>query len=175
MNRMAGKRTLVTGVASPIGSAVVRALVEAGARVLATDATDESVEAAIAALDLDENDDVITRGLDESALGSWWDLANLIAAFYDELDVFVHIPQHDAGTSLPLAVDRLKQALWNAEDANPGGPCLVLVAPSGEGPAAAAEQALARDGSKFRVHVVEPETPVRVAARVVEWVGGLGR
>jgi hypothetical protein len=173
--RMANRRTLITGAASPLGAALVRAFVDEGARVLATDASDERVEQAMAALGLDDCDEVITRGHDESSLGAWWDLSNLIAAFYDQLDVFVHVPQLQPGASLPLAIGRLEQALWNAEEAAPGGTCVVVVAPGSASAAKQAEAALARDGAAIRVHAIEPEAPAEVARRVVDLVVDQGR
>jgi NAD(P)-dependent dehydrogenase (short-subunit alcohol dehydrogenase family) len=170
MKRMEGRRTLVTGAASPPGKEIVRAFVEHGAMVLAVDATDEKVEAAIDTLGLADSDDIITRGLDEQQLGSWWDLANLIAAFYHELDVFVHIPQIESTDSLPIAIDRLKQSLWNADDANPGGVSVVVISPSAEGSAKSAARDLSREKSKIRVDAVEPETPLAVAKIVLELV-----
>lgn len=106
MKRMDGKRTLVTGAAGPMGRGLVQSFLENGATVMAVDETDEEIEASIEALGLAESDDVMTRGLDEAELGSWWDLANLIAAFYDELDVFVHIPKRVAahGSRSPRAI-----------------------------------------------------------------------
>jgi NAD(P)-dependent dehydrogenase (short-subunit alcohol dehydrogenase family) len=168
---MESRRTLITGVASPVGTALLQAFLAEGARVLATDAEEARVEEQVAALGLEDCDDVITRGLDDSSLGSWWDLSNLIAAFYDELDVFVHVPEHDAASSLPLAIDRLKQALWNAADSGPDGACVVLIAGSSEAALERAGRELARDGAPVRIHAVEPGTPASVAKRVVELVG----
>jgi len=168
--RMANCRTLITGAASPLGAALTQAFVDEGARILATDATDESVEAAMAALGLGDCDEVITRGHDDAALGAWWDLANLIAAFYDQLDVFVHMPRQQADASLPLAIRRLKQALWNAEDAAPGSACVVVVAPGSAAVASDAEAALARDGATIPVHAVEPDASPAAVRRIVDLV-----
>jgi NAD(P)-dependent dehydrogenase (short-subunit alcohol dehydrogenase family) len=168
MMTMEGKRTLVTGAASPMGREIVRVFVENGALVLAVDASDDKVEAAIDALDLPDSDDVITRGLDEEELGSWWDLANLIAAFYHELDVFVHIPQKGSTDSLALATDRLKEFLRNGDAANPGGVSVVVIASAATEAATNATRQLSGEGSNIRVEVVEPGTPHEVAKTVVE-------
>jgi len=170
MKSMDGKRTLVTGAASALGSAVVRAFVENGARVLAVDATDERVESAVDALGLADSNDVITRGMDESDLGSWWDLANLIAAFYDELDAFVQVPQAESIDSLPMAIERLKQSLSSAEQANRGEVSIVVISSSAEESAHNAARELASEGSKIRVSALEPGVPDEIAANVVELV-----
>lgn len=173
MKRMEGKRTLVTGAASALGKAVVQVFVENGAMVIAADDTDEKVEKAIDALGLADSDEVITRGLDERALGSWWDLANLIAAFYHELDVFVHVPQIESVDSLAMATDRLKESLHNAVDAvdaNPGGVRVVVISSNAEESAMNAARNLARKGSNIPVNVVAPGTPHEVAKIVLELV-----
>jgi NAD(P)-dependent dehydrogenase (short-subunit alcohol dehydrogenase family) len=168
MEGLEGKRTLVTAAASAVGSAVVRALVDAGAMVVAVDTTDERVEKAVAALGLADSDDVITRGLDASNLGSWWDLANLIAAFYDELDVFVYIPQNGSTDSLPMAIGRLKPYLLNADAARPESVAVIVVSAFDEEGLKQAASELAGEGSSIRVRRVEPAAPPDVARAAVE-------
>jgi NAD(P)-dependent dehydrogenase (short-subunit alcohol dehydrogenase family) len=175
MKSLEGKRTLVTGAASELGSAIVRAFVESGAMVVATGATDEQIETAIEALGLADSDDVITRALDESDLGSWWDLANLIAAFYDELDVFVHIPLVESADSLSMGIDRMKQYLKNADDANPGEGSVVVVSGTGEPSANHAARELAHEGAKIRVYSVEPDAPTKTVDIILDLVSNKGR
>lgn len=176
MKRMEGKRTLVTGAASAHGKAVVQVFVENGAMVIAVDDSDETVEKAVDALGLADSDEVITRGLDEGALGAWWDLANLIAAFYHELDVFVHIPQSESVDSFPMAIDRLKESLHNAHDAHdalnadPDGARVVVISADAEASAMNAARDLAREGSNIPVNTVAPGTPHEVAKTVLELV-----
>jgi hypothetical protein len=179
MKRMEGKRTLVTGAASAHGKAVVQVFVENGAMVIAVDDSDEKVEKAVDALGLADSDEVITRELDEGALGAWWDLANLIAAFYHELDVFVHIPQNESVDSFPMAIDRLKESLHNVHDANyahdalnadPDGARVVVVSADAEASAMNAARDLAREGSNIPVNTVAPGTPHEVAKTVLELV-----
>ena len=167
MERLQGKRTLVTGAASELGSEIVRSFVESGAMVVATDATDEQIETAIEALGLADSDDVITRALDESSLGSWWDLANLIAAFYDELDVFVHIPEVESTDSLSMGIDRLKQYLKNADVSNPGEISVVVVSHTGELSANNATREFANEGSNIKVHSIEPQSPPSKLANII--------
>lgn len=170
MKSLEGKQTLVTGAASELGSAVVRAFVEQGAMVVATDATDERIEAAIERLGLADSDAVITRELDESDLGSWWDLSNLIIAFYNELDIFVHIPQTESAESLSMAIDRLKQSLKNADIAKPGEGSVVVVSRDGEPSATHVARELAGEGLNLQVCSVEPGAASKVAAIVLNLV-----
>ena len=174
MGCMEGRRTLIVGAASPIGSEIMRAFVGSGAMVLAVDATDEKIEAAVEALGMADSDQVITRELDESDLGSWWDLANLVDAFFDELDVFVYIPKIDTADSLSMAIDRLKQSLLNADQANPGGVSIVVISTSAEEPVNAAAGEFAREGSNIRVNALQPGAPNDVVAAVIEIVSGQG-
>jgi hypothetical protein len=175
MRSLEGKRTLVTGAASELGSAVVRTFVENGAMVVATDTTDEQTETAIEALGLADSDDVITRALDEADLGSWWDLANLIAAFYDELDVFVHIGAVPPEDSLSMGIDRLKQYLKNADVSNPGEVSVVIVSCKGEPSANDAAREFTDEGSKIRVYSIEPDAPSKIANTVLGLVSNSGR
>jgi hypothetical protein len=174
MRSLEGKRTLITGAASEPGSAIVRAFVESGAMVVATGDTDEQIETAIEALGLADSDDVITRALDESDLGSWWDLANLIAAFYDELDVFVHIPRVESADSLSMGIDRMKQYLKNADDANPGEVCVVVVSHTGEPAADQTARELTSEGSNIRVYSVAPNASPKIADIVLDRVSKEG-
>ena len=163
-----GKQTLVTGAASEVGRAIVQALVAEGARVIAVDTTDEAAEQATLELGLADADEVITRGLDDSDLGGWWDLSNLIAAFYHELDAFVHLPQGRASESLPLAVDRLKAAFANAAEAEPGRVSIVVVARDADEAASSAASKLRNEGLEVRLHALEPGDPDATAKTVVE-------
>jgi NAD(P)-dependent dehydrogenase (short-subunit alcohol dehydrogenase family) len=111
MNRLEGKRALVTGGASEVGAAVVRALVEQGAMVVAVDTTDERIEQAVESLGIEDSEAVVTRGLDATDLVSWWDLANFVIAYYQELDVFVHIAECKcAKPALGLGIHELREA-----------------------------------------------------------------
>ena len=111
MNRLEGKRALVTGGASAVGSAVVRALVDQGAMVVAVDTTDERIEQAVESLGLEDSDAVVTRGLDAPDFLSWWDLANFVISYYQELDVFVHITECKcAKPALGLGIQELREA-----------------------------------------------------------------
>jgi len=168
MDGIEGRQTLVTGAATPVGRAVVEDLVAAGARVIAVDATDETVEQAIEELGLADADEVITRGLDEGELGSWWDLSNLIAAFYHELDAFVHIPKGPTRESLPKAVDRLKLALQNAELSEPGRVSIVVVSSDAEETLRSVANQLTEEGSGIRVSALEPGEPSATAKSVLE-------
>jgi NAD(P)-dependent dehydrogenase (short-subunit alcohol dehydrogenase family) len=178
MAEIKGMQTLVTGAATEVGRAVVRAFVESGARVIAVDTTDEEVERAIDELGLADADEVITRGLDDRDLGSWWDLSNLIAAFYHELDALVHIPQGTAGESLPFAVDRLKESLAYADLASPGAASIVLLASAADETAKATLEdvasRLAEEGSGVCVSALEQAAPNDTAAAVVERVSSGG-
>ena len=170
MHAMNGQRSLITGAASPIGLELVRAFVDRGATVIAVDSDEEKLEVAVAALGLADSEDVITRGLDASGLGSWWDLANLVTAFYYELDVFIHVSQGPAQDSLALAIDRLGQSLRNAEATNPEAVRIVVVA-SDAGPAAdQARHALAAAGSAIPVAGLEPGSAPEVCKRVLQIV-----
>lgn len=174
MREIEDRRTLVTGAATPVGRAIVAKLVDAGARVIAVDATDEAVEQAIDELGLAEADEVITRGLDDSDLGSWWDLSNLIAAFYHELDAFVHLPKGPTSASLPKAVDRLKQALKNADLAAPGGVSIVVVSSEVDETVESIASQLIEEGSGIRVSSIEPGEPSTTAKAVVECIATEG-
>lgn len=170
MQGLNGRQTLVTGAASPIGRAIVREFVEKGAMVVAVDATDDEVEKAIDDLGLSDADEVITRGLDDSDLGSWWDLANLIGAFYHELHVFVHIPQKQASESLPIAIDRLKESLKNADTASPGGVSIVVVSEDSDDLAEKTARDLAEAQSNIRVSSLKPGPPSEVAKAIAKRV-----
>src|SRR5262249_37366738 len=74
---LAGRRALVTGAGSGIGSAIVRALVKAGARVAATDKNGESAAAlagslgnAVTAYALDVTDAVATERVFREAIAA---------------------------------------------------------------------------------------------------------
>ncbi len=170
MKELDGKQTLVTGAATETGRAIVQSFTEKGARVIAVDTTDDAVEQAIEELGLAEADEVITRGLDDSDLGSWWDLSNLIAAFYHNLDVFVHIPQGQPSESLPIAVDRLKQSLIHADQAVPGGVSVVVVSSGADETVRQVASQLTEEASRIRLSALVPSAPIDTAKAVVERV-----
>lgn len=152
MQRLDGKRALVTGAASEIGSAIVRAFVEQGAMVVAVDQDEEEVEKAVASLGLDDPDDVVARDLDATDLASWWDLANFAGSYFHALDVFVHFggargeaaapkttrdlsmqeldgAQSLGARSLSIAVNRLHEYLRNAANDTEDGASVIVVSP----------------------------------------------
>jgi len=148
MQRLDGMRALVSGGASEIGSQIVRGLLEHGASLVAVDSTDQRIEEAIAALGLDDPDEVVTRGLDATDLGSWWDLANLIDAYFHALDLFVHVTEPRAakparelgidewrlaqaasGESFLMAIGRLQRCLIEAGKESAAGACVIAIAP----------------------------------------------
>jgi len=150
MKRLDGMRALVSGGACEVGGEVVRALVENGASVVAVDSTDELIEAAIASLGLDDPEDVFTRGLDATDLGSWWDLSNLIGAYFHALDVFVHVAepratkrarelsidelrnaQASSAESFLMAIGRLQQSLIEAGKESASGASVIAISSPG--------------------------------------------
>ncbi len=89
MESLEGIRFLVTGAASPIGSALLEEFARGGASLLAADADEDELDAAIARLA--EPDDVFSHVLEGDDVVSWWDLTNLVAAYFHCLNVFIHI------------------------------------------------------------------------------------
>jgi hypothetical protein len=154
-----GRQTVVTGAASPAGRAIVAALAREGAMVIATDVTDGRVEQAMAAIGLAEADEVITRRLEETRLGSWWDLANLVDAYYHALDLLVHVPAGDVSASLPHAVARLEHALANAEVEGRGRASVLVVSDAAGAGTAEAARALAAPGHGVALRVL-PADPI---------------
>ena len=111
MKDLDGVCALVSGGASAVGSEVIRELVHRGASVLAVDSTEERIEEAIAKLSLENPDEIFTHALEGGDLVSWWDLGNLIAAYFHTLNLFVHVAE--PAPSVPartLALDVLREA-----------------------------------------------------------------
>ena len=111
MKDLDGVCALVSGGASAVGSEVIRELVHRGASVLAVDSTEERIEEAIAKLGLENPDEIFTHALEGGDLVSWWDLGNLIAAYFHTLNLFVHVAEPT--TSVPartLGLDVLREA-----------------------------------------------------------------
>jgi len=84
-----GKTVLVTGAASGIGSAIVTAFVEAGARVILTDINTTAGESATATLKTKAYD-VTFMALDVTQLTSAEQVANHVRTHFGQLDVLVN-------------------------------------------------------------------------------------
>ena len=111
MKDLSGVCALVSGGASAVGSEVIRELVSRGASVLAVDSTDERIEEAIAKLDLENSDEIFTHALEGGDLVSWWDLGNLIAAYFHTLNLFVHVAEPTPSVpARTLGLDVLREA-----------------------------------------------------------------
>jgi NAD(P)-dependent dehydrogenase (short-subunit alcohol dehydrogenase family) len=142
---------LVSGAASAVGSEIVRELVSRGAKVLAADSSEELVDEAIARLGLDNADEIFTHALEGCDLVSWWDLANLIAAYLPSLNLFVHVAEEKppvpvrtlnesalsdaqavSTASLLTAVARLEKYLIVASEEDAIGACVVAVLPAAD-------------------------------------------
>ena len=140
---------LVSGAASEIGMETVRILAGQGASVLAVDSNEEKVQAAIESLDLQKPEDVLVSELEGGDFFSWYDLGNLIGAYFNTLNVFVHIGASSLGESArTLNVEALRQAEAASSDSfitavgfldkffvaaaeeNPEGACVIAVTPS---------------------------------------------
>ena len=111
MKNLNGVCALVSGGASAVGSEVIRELVNRGASVLAVDSTEERIEEAIAKLDLENPDEIFTHALEGGDLVSWWDLGNLIAAYFHTLNLFVHVAEPTPSVpARTLGLDALREA-----------------------------------------------------------------
>jgi NAD(P)-dependent dehydrogenase (short-subunit alcohol dehydrogenase family) len=196
VKHLEGKTALVTHAAGEIGSAIVREFVAQGATVIATDSTDERVEDAVASLGLQDSIDVVTRSLDVGQLAAWWDLANFVVGFVDELDVLVHCPGSEEQAprarveSLRMAVERLQQPLVDAaNDREAGSSIIVISPPSSDAPgsdvaahdaATAAISELAKSmaqefsdaGLNIRVNSIRPGSPRDAAMAAVDLASG---
>jgi hypothetical protein len=124
------------------------------------------------AIGLGDADEVITRGLDEASLGSWWDLANLIAAYYHALDVFVHVPAGAPATSMPMAIARLGEALANAEAESPGGSAIYVVSEDAGAASPELLRALERVDPGIPLEVVHPGPADAVVSQILDRVAG---
>lgn len=143
---------LVSGAASAVGSEVVRELVSRGAAVVAADTSEELVDEAIAKLGLESVDEIFTHALEGGDVVSWWDLANLIAAYLPALNLFVHVgeekppvpvrtlnesalseAQTASTNSLLTAVARLEKCFVAASEEGSIGACVVAVLPAANG------------------------------------------
>jgi NAD(P)-dependent dehydrogenase (short-subunit alcohol dehydrogenase family) len=183
VKRLDGRTALVTHAAGDIGSAIVAAFAEHGATVIATDSTDERVERAVESLGLQDSIDVVTRSLDVSQLAAWWDLANFVVGFVDELDVLVHSPgveekaQAASAESLRMAVDRLHKPLVDAANARDAGSSVIVISPP-SADAAVSElaksmaQEFADAGLNIRVNAIHPGSPREVARAAVQLASG---
>ena len=117
--------------------------------MLAVDSSEEELDAAIASLDLRKPDEILTSELEAGDLFSWYDLGNLIASYFDTLNVFVHIGESSPGESArTLGVEAVRKAqttssdsfltaiglldkyLVTAAEENPEGACAIAVTPS---------------------------------------------
>ena len=111
MENLEGVCALVTGGAGEVGSEVIRELVKRGASVLAADSTEERIDEAIARLGLDDPEEIFTHALEGGDVVSWWDLANLIGAYFNTLNFFVHIAEPSRSVPVrTLALDALREA-----------------------------------------------------------------
>jgi len=143
---------LVSGAASPVGTEVVRELASRGAKVLAADSSEELLDEAIAKLGLDHADEIFTHELEGSDFVSWWDLANLVAAYLPSLHFFVHVgdekpsvpvrtlkesalveAQAASTNSLLTAMGRLEKYFTAASEEDAIGACVVAVLPAADG------------------------------------------
>ena len=150
MKKLESVCALVSGAASPIGSALMRELTRGGASVLAADSSEEVLESAVE--QLDEPDEVFSHVLEGGDVVSWWDLANLVGAYFNTLNVFVHIAEpiapvpvrtlgvdalraaQSASTdSFVTAIARLEKYLVEASREDEIGARVVAVVPSSEG------------------------------------------
>jgi len=149
VKKLEGVCALVSGAASPIGSALMRELTRVGASVLAADSSEEALERAT--LQLDEPDEVFSHVLEDGDVVSWWDLANLVGSYFNTLNLFVHIAEpiapvpvrtlgvdalraaQSASTdSFVTAIARLEKYLVEASREDEIGACVVAVVPSSE-------------------------------------------
>jgi nucleoside-diphosphate-sugar epimerase len=117
MKNISGVCALVSGGASAVGSEVIRELVKRGASVLAVDSTEERIEEAIAKLGLENPDEIFTHALEGGDLVSWWDLGNLIAAYFHTLNLFVHVAEPTPSVpARTLGLDALREAEKTSSD-----------------------------------------------------------
>ena len=111
MKNLEGVCALVSGGASAVGSEVIRELVNRGASVLAVDSAEERIDEAIAKLGLENPDEIFTHALEGGDLVSWWDLGNLIAAYFHTLNLFVHVAEPTpSAPARTLGLDVLREA-----------------------------------------------------------------
>jgi meso-butanediol dehydrogenase / (S,S)-butanediol dehydrogenase / diacetyl reductase len=111
---LAGKRALVTGGASGIGRAIVKALAGAGARIAVTDKNGE----AAAALAKEIGGDTISAGLDVTSAGETAAVFDRAFAAFGGLDILAA----NAGISTMNPVADLTEAEWDANmDVNAKG------------------------------------------------------
>src|ERR1700709_1426228 len=71
MNRLTGKRAIITGAAQGQGAAIARAFVEEGARVVIADVAEEAGQALADELSADNPDSAYFRRHDVSDEASW--------------------------------------------------------------------------------------------------------
>ena len=115
MENLEGVCVLVSGAASPVGSALLREFAQAGASLLAADSGEEELERAIEKLD--EPDEVFSHVLEGGDVVSWWDLANLVGSYFNTLNVFVHVAAPAAPVPVrTLNVDAVRAAQSGSTD-----------------------------------------------------------
>lgn len=195
MQSLEGVHALVSGAASELGSQVVRALAERGAAILAADAGEERVEAAIAELGLEDPDAIFVHDLEGNDVVAWWDLANLVGSYFHTLHVFVHVcppippvpvraigaeplraAQAASTDSLVNAMARLEKYLLAAAEEDARGARVVAVVPGAIGeadadaPGAACHAATLALADALTLAFSESESNVRVHA--VRTAGG---
>jgi hypothetical protein len=73
-----------------------------------------------------------------------------------------------------MGIDRMKQYLKNADDANPGEVCVVVVSHTGEPAADQTARELTSEGSNIRVYSVAPNASPKIADIVLDRVSKEG-
>jgi 3(or 17)beta-hydroxysteroid dehydrogenase len=104
MNRLDGKRALVTGAARGIGAATARLMVEAGARVALADVLDERGRQTAAAL----GDRAFYRHLDVTREADWSAAAAATVERFGRLDILVN----NAGIFLGKGIEEASLDEW---------------------------------------------------------------
>jgi len=199
MENLSGICALVSGGASEVGSQLIRELAHRGASVLAADSDEEQLEKTIAGLGLDNPDEIFTHVLEGGDLVSWWDLGNLVAAYFHTLHLFIHIAEEKPAVpvrtlgqealreaqavstdSLLTAVARLEKYLIAASEEDEVGACVIAITPNSEGgadfdvPGAACHAATSALADAMTRAYAEGGLNVRVHAIRTSGVGSQG-
>src|SRR4051812_39637864 len=114
MTQLAGKIAIVTGAASDIGAATVRILLQAGARVLATDIDLKGAQAVVAG-EKAASTDALAHRVDIADEGAIREMAATAVAAFGGVDLLANVAAFTEGSSVNADDDIVKMdtAVWD--------------------------------------------------------------
>ena len=108
MPRLQDKVAIITGAASGIGLSTVEIFAAEGARVVATDISEDALNQAVEGL-TDTGANVIARNLDVSSPDSWGRVVDDVVATWGSIDILVN----NAGIAIPNGILDAELDDWN--------------------------------------------------------------